>query len=321
MMSFPAPRPVAVNGITLAVHEAGPAGAATTVVLCHGFPELAFSWRHQVAALAAAGYRVVAPDMRGFGGSSRPEPVEAYAMSEITADMAGLLDALGVEEAVFLGHDWGGAVVWAMGLAYPERTAGIIALNTPFMPRMEVDFLSVLVQARGAATYMNAFQEPGLAEAVLGKDVEATFRATMRRRGLTLDEFFTQPPEVQAIPIGIFIGDPPVLGAPLLSEDELAVFVETYRRTGFTGGLNWYRNIRRSWEQAAGAPTNVVAPALMISAADDFFLPPVMTEGMEQHVPDLEKHIIADCGHWTQQEQPEETNRLILDWLGRRFPA
>jgi pimeloyl-ACP methyl ester carboxylesterase len=286
--------------------------------MCHGFPELAYTWRHQLAALAEAGYHAVAPDMRGFGATGGPPETDAYDQPHVEGDMVGLLDALGVEKAIFLGHDWGGAIVWGMGLRHSERTAGVIGLNTPMFPRGEGDFLEQLAVVKGPSNYMLAFQEPGRAEAVLEADVEHTFRSMLRRPGLLLEEL---PPELQALPMSILVGDPPIFGEEILTEEELSVYVEAYRRTGFTGGLNWYRNIHRSWELSAGQPTNVMVPSLMISATNDIFLPTVLSEGMEQHVPDLEKHLIHDCGHWVQHEKPEEVNRLILNWLRRRFPV
>src|SRR2546428_690317 len=195
-------------GITLSVHEAG---AGPAVVLCHGFPELAYSWRHQFPALAAAGFRVIAPDQRGYGGSDAPEPIEAYDLERLTGDLVALLDALGLDRAVFVGPDWGGFVAWAMPVLHPDRGAGVIGVNTPYMAL-------------------------------------PTTRVLPRARTLAL-------------------------------------------------------------------------PCLMITAEWDFALPPELAAGMPALCSDLEMHLIRECGHWTQQERPEELNLLMTDWLVRRFRA
>ena len=314
--AMPPVRHVSTNGITMGVYEAG---AGVPVVFSHGFPELAFSWRHQIKALADNGFHAIAPDQRGFGATDTPPSPDAYHMGELTADMVGLLDALGLEKAIFCGHDWGGALVWAMAQFHPDRVAGVIALNTPHFPRTDQNPYELLRAARGDTMYMVTFQEPGVAEALLEKDVEATFRATMRRGRYSMDEFMALPAAVQAIPASVFLGDPDVMGEGFLSEDELAVYVEAYRRNGFRGPLNWYRNFKKNWDLGAGKSSRIEVPCLMIAAERDFFLPPSMIDGMEDWIPDLEKHVIAGSGHWTQQEKPEETNRLMLDWLKRRF--
>ncbi len=318
---FPAPRLIKTNGATLSVHMAGPE-TGPALVFCHGFPELGYSWRYQVAALGAAGFRTIAPDLRGYGGSSPLGSVEDGAIDVHVADMVGLLDALGIDKAIFVGHDWGGALVWAMPQAHPERTAGVIALNTPFVGRGETDFLSIVEQLRGPTNYMVRFQEREVPDAWLAANVEKVFRGFMRQCGVTQAEFAAQPAEVQALPLGLLVGEPQLLGAPLMPDVELSTFIEAYRRTGFFGGLAWYRNIRRNWEISAGWPSvnKVAQPSLFIIAADDYYIPPFMSEGMEDFVPDLERHTIARCFHWTQQEHPETVNRLMADWLGRRFP-
>jgi pimeloyl-ACP methyl ester carboxylesterase len=319
--AFPAPRRIETNGATLSVHVAGP-DTGPALVFCHGFPELAFSWRHQVAALGAAGFRAIAPDLRGYGGSTPLKSVEEGALDVHVGDMTGLLDALGVEKAIFVGHDWGGALVWAMPQARPERTAGVISLNTPFVGHGEIDLLTIVREMRGPTNYMVRFQEAEKPDAFLAANVERVFPAFMRRCGVTLEEFAQQPAAVQALPLELFVGEPQLLGAPLMEPAELATFIDAYKRTGFFGGLAWYRNMRRNWEIAGTWPkvNKVDVPSLFIMAADDYYIPPAMSEGMEAFVPDLERHLIPRCFHWTQQEHPDEVNRLMLDWLKRRFP-
>ena len=322
-----------VNGIEMAYYEAGPREGAP-VILCHGFPELAFSWRHQLKALADAGRWVIAPDQRGYGLTSRPDAVTDYDMEHLTGDLVGLLDHLGVGKAIFCGHDWGGIIVWQMPLLHPERTAGVIGLNTPFMARAPADPIDIMRRRFGEDMYIVHFQKPGEADAVLDADVGKAMGFFMRRPapdtpaatgGLSAN--FTgraeeAPPESTFALIKMLqMYDPAVDPRPeLLTKDEMAAFVESFERTGFTGGINWYRNFTRNWEQAQGIDQQVRVPSLMVMAEKDAVLPPSATDGMEAFVPDLEKALIKGSGHWTQQEKPDEVNKVIRDWLDRRFP-
>lgn len=310
-----------VNGVEIAYYEAGPRTGAP-VVLCHGFPELAFSWRRQIRALADAGYWVIAPDQRGYGLSSAPEGVEAYDIDHLTGDLVGLLDHLGVEKAIFCGHDWGGIVVWQMPLLHPSRVAGVIGLNTPFLPRAPADPIAIFRHRFGPDMYIVWFQAPEEPEAVLGADVGKTMRFFMRRpRAL---QQAAEPPEggsTFAFRDLLRQWDGSDDGAPLLSAEELAVFVEAFERSGFGGPVNWYRNFTRNWERSAGLPQRIDGiPCLMITAELDAVLTPEMAEPMKTLVGDLEMHMVHGSGHWTQQEKPDEVNRLILDWMDRRFP-
>lgn len=322
MIQFPAPRMIRTNGIDMAVYEAGPENGFP-VVLCHGFPELAFSWRHQLPALAAAGYRVIAPDQRGYGGTSRPAGVTEYDMAHLTGDLTGLLDALDIHRAVFCGHDWGGAVAWAMPLYCPSVVSGVIGVNTPFLPRAPADPIALLRARFGDNMYMVFFQKPGEADDILARDVGKTFRFFMRKNVMTAADWAKLPPEGRNLELlqALQLDETWWRGEVLLDAEEMQVFVDSYTRTGFTGGINWYRNITRNWQLSEHFEQRVGVPALMISAEDDVVLPPSLADGMERFVPDLEKVLIRDSGHWTQQEKPEETNRAMLDWLTRRFPA
>ena len=320
MVSFPEPRMVRTNGIDMAVYEAGPKNGFP-VVLCHGFPELAYSWRYQLPALAAAGFRAIAPDQRGYGRTSRPADVQAYDMPHLTGDLAGLLDALELEKAVFCGHDWGGLVVWQMPLYHEKRVAGVIGVNTPFLPRAPIDPIAGMRAVFGEDMYIVYFQKPGIADAVLSNDVAKSFRFFMRKNGMRAEDYAKLPQEQRRLALvhALQTDEKNWPGEPLMPEDEQNVFVDTYKRTGFTGGINWYRNITRNWEISANQEQKVRVPGLMIMAEDDVVLSPAMADGMEQYVPDLERVLIKRCGHWTQQEHPEETNRAIIDWLKRRF--
>lgn len=305
---------VEVNGITLSVHEAGEGPA---VVFSHGFPELAYSWRHQLPAVADSGFRAVAPDQRGYGATDRPSAVTDFDIFHLTDDLAGMLDALDIDRAVLVGHDWGGFVVWQMALLHPDRVMGVVGVNTPYVPRFPVKPTELFKMMGGENHYIVWFQTPAVPDRALAENVEALFRRMMRT---------SVPPEqlieaaggsadfVEAIVNG------PDLGTELLSEDELVVYVETFRNTGFTGALNWYRNFDHNWAETPdldGATIDV--PCLMVTAEWDPVLTPAMAEIMPSFVPDLETHMIERCGHWTQQEHPEALNRLLTDWLTRRF--
>jgi pimeloyl-ACP methyl ester carboxylesterase len=319
MAAFPEPTMIKTNGIDMAVYEAGPK-TGVPVVLCHGFPELAYSWRHQLPALGAAGFRVLAPDQRGYGRTSRPEKIEDYDMAHLTDDLAGLLDAMGIESAIFVGHDWGGIVVWAMPLMHPRRVRGVIGVNTPFLPRAPMDPIQLMKARWGDEMYIVYFQKPGEADAVLGKDVGRAFRFFMRK-GSSAEEFAKRPLEEQNLALvkALQTDESKWPGKSLLTDEEMKFFVDSYKRTGFTGGINWYRNFSRNWKLSEGLEQKVRVPGLMIMAEDDVVLTPAMADGMEQHVPDLEKALIKKCGHWTQQEHPDEVNRIMITWLKKRF--
>jgi pimeloyl-ACP methyl ester carboxylesterase len=309
-------RVVETNGIRMAVLDRGEGPA---VVLCHGFPELAYSWRHQVPALVAAGFHALVPDQRGYGATDRPGDVATYDIHHLTGDLVGLLDALEVERAVFVGHDWGGAVVWMMPLLHPARTAGVVGVNTPYLPRPPLPPVSLLKMMFGDDYYVVHFQQPGVADEGLGRQVRRVFTQLMRG-GI--------PPEMLATLIAergmrnmvqIVEGEEGP-GEPVVTEDELRVYVETFERTGFTGGINWYRNIDHNWETTAHTDgMQITVPSLMVVAEWDPVLRPELTEPMKALVPDLEIATILRCGHWTQAERPDELNRILVDWLTRRF--
>lgn len=308
------------NGIRMAYYEVGPR-TGVPVIFCHGFPELAFSWRHQLRAFEAAGVWAIAPDQRGYGLTGGPEGHENYDLEHLTGDLAGLLDALGIEKAIFCGHDWGGMVVWDMALRQPTRVAGVIGVNTPFLPRGPVDPIVAMRAVFGEAMYIVWFQQPGVADAALGADPERSIRFFMRKPMMTLAEYEKLPAEMRTLALGdaLKLYDAGSDEMQLLTDDEVQAFAETFAATGFTGGINWYRNFTRNWESTAGRTEHVPVPSLMIMAENDVVLSPAMTTGMEAYVPDLERYLVKESGHWTQQEKPEEVSKALLDWLGRRF--
>jgi epoxide hydrolase A/B len=309
---FPDGRRVATNGIELVVHDEGD---GPVVLLLHGFPELAYSWRHQLPALVAAGCRVVAPDQRGYGGSDAPEDSRDYSMRTLVADVIGLLDRLDIAHATVVGHDFGGMVAWHSAVYAPDRITAVASLCTPHGPRGRTDIVESYRRRYGPTHYMTTFQVPGLAEAIFEADLERTFSEMFRGVGVSLDEFRALPSEVQALPMGLFIGEPQLFGRPLVSVDDLGVYVDAYRASGFRGPLSWYRSLSRTWEEAEGVDMTVTQPALLIQAADDFFLAPDQRDLTSEYATRLERHVVTDCGHWMQQERPEEINAILLRWL------
>jgi len=317
---FPEPKYVETNGIRMAYYEQG---EGFPVIFSHGFPELAYSWRYQMKALADAGFRAIAPDQRGYGLTDQPDELTSYDMQHLTADLVGLMDALNIDKAVFCGHDWGGAVVWGMGMLHPERVAGIIGVNTPHNPRSPLAPVELLTRMRGENNYIVTFQEPHTAEKALEADVEKTFRLFLRKNGTTAKEFAKLPadaPERSFDLLSMLKADSSSLaGETLIGDDDLQVYIDTFTKTGFRGGVNWYRNIDRNWKMTEGVSSKIDKPCLYVGAEDDVVLPPSMAANMGALIPDLEKKVILECGHWTQQEKPDELNAILIDWLTRKF--
>jgi len=323
-LQMPSLRRAPVNGLDMAYYEVGPRQGAP-VIFCHGFPEIAFSWRHQLKAFEAAGRWAVAPDQRGYGLTTGPAGVADCDMEHLTGDLVGLLDHLGVEKAIFCGHDWGGFVVWQMPLMHPDRCAGVIGLNTPFLARYPIEPIELFRRAYGEEMYIVKFQPPGEAEAILEENVEKSMRFFMRRPAPATPENVSQPKAdgrpAFALLEALQAFDTADNANQLLTPEQLAVFVDSFERSGFTGGVNWYRNFTRNWERSGHLPTRIDGPpCLMIMAENDAVLPPSMADGMEERVGDLEKALIRGSGHWTQQEKPQEVSGVILDWMDRRFP-
>lgn len=299
---------VSVNGVQLEVFEAGRQNAGNPIVLCHGWPEHAFSWRHQMPALAAAGYHVIVPNQRGYGNSSRPAEVTDYDIAHLSGDLVALLDHYGYQNATFVGHDWGAMVVWGLTLLHPDRVHAVINLSLPYQERGEQPWIEFMEAVLGGDFYFVHFnRQPGVADAVLD---ENTFRflRNMYRKNVPL-----AAPEPGMMMINLANAEAP-RGEPLMSDDELAVFVAAFEESGFAGSINWYRNLDRNWRLLADVDPIIHQPTLMIYGERDTIQP---SEKLTEFVPGAEV-LTLDCGHWIQQEKPAETNRAMLTWLGRR---
>ena len=281
-------RYVVSNGIRIFCWEEGD---GPLVLMLHGFPEFSYSWRHQMGPISQAGYRAVAIDLPGFARSDKPDV--SYDVEWVAATIDGVIAGLGYEDAVVIGHDWGGLVLWPFARLYPDRVRALVGLNVPDLPRYDMP-PTELFKTIGSnkVQYILDFQDPGI-EAQIYQDLEGFIR--------------------------LFFQGPATVKKEAFPDDVIAVYVDQMRTEGaITPPLEYYRNMDRNWELAAHFDDRKIeAPALLISARDDPVLPPELADGMEARVPDLEKVVIEDCGHWTQQEQPEETNKHILRFLER----
>ena len=305
------------NGIHMRYAEIG---SGPLVLFCHGWPESWYSWRHQLTAVAAAGFRCVAPDMRGYGGTQAPEPIEAYTLFNLVGDMAELVKALGESRAVIVGHDWGAPVAWHAALWRPDLFPAVCAMSVPYAPPGYVDILSALEKLGITDFYLQYFQKPGVPEAELQQDI----RGALRRLYYTASgDLAEQGKGFGRLPTGTLLGntvDPAALPG-WLAEADLDYYAGEFARAGFRGGLNWYRNLRRNWELMGpwrGQP--IRQPSLFIAGSRDgvlkFPAAQAQLDAYPQTLPGLRgSHILDGAGHWVQQERPAEVNRLFVDFL------
>ncbi len=316
-------RTIETNGIKMHIAEAG---KGPLVVMCHGWPESWYSWRHQLIALAEAGYHAVAPDQRGYGQTECPEEIDQYTLLHLVGDLVGLLDALGEPTAVVAGHDWGAPVAWHAALLRPDRFEAVIGLSVPFRPRGLVRPTSVMPQTPQAQFYQLYFQKPGEAEAEFERDPRRSIRQV---RYWGSGNAPRRPPSPDKGPAGMvprgggFLTpvEAPATLPPWLLESDVDYVADQFRQVGFRGGLNWYRNIDRNWELLAPwANAKVTVPALYVAGDRDMV---VAFQGMDKLLPALRQYIpqlrdiimLPECGHWTQQERPAEVNAAMIGFL------
>ena len=304
-IDFPKPSLITVNGIHLEVFEAGKQNKGNPIILCHGFPENAFSWRFQIPELVRAGYHVIVPNQRGYGNSSCPTEVIAYDIHHLTSDMVAILDYFEYKDAIFIGHDWGANVVWNLALLHPERVKKIINLALPYQVRGEKPWIEWMEEIFGEDNYFVHFnRQQGVADAILDQN-KSNFL-----RNLFLKNMPLAPPEPGMLMINLAKAEKPI-GEPLMSESELEVYVSAFESSGFTCGINWYRNLDRNWHLLADVNPIINHPTLMIYGEKDII---PKFENLTDFVPNADVCSI-DCGHCIQQEKPEETNKAILKWL------
>nr|XP_004562588.1 bifunctional epoxide hydrolase 2 [Maylandia zebra] len=291
-------------------------GSGPPVLLCHGFPESWYSWRYQIPALAAAGFRVLALDMKGYGESTAPPDIEEYSHEELCKELVVFLDKMSIPQVTLVGHDWGGSLVWAMARFYPERIRAVASLNTPMFKLNPLVPAFERLKAIPIFDYQVYFQTPGVAEAELEKDLERTFKI-----------FFSSSSEAKGRPPlstagvcargGLFVGLPEQIPrSSMLTEADLQYYASQYKERGFRGPLNWYRNSDANWKWMCSRPfEKLLMPTMMLTAGKDPVLLPSFTKGMEDSMPNLTRGHIEECGHWTQMEKPAETNKILISWL------
>jgi len=310
-------------GITLDVFEAGRPGDPV-VVLLHGFPESADAWRHQLGPIADAGYHVLAPDQRGYGESSSPEGVAAYGMEHLTDDVCGLLDAVGAEQAVVVGHDFGGLVAWAMGLLHPGRCRGLHVAAAP-LPRWPALPTTVLRERHGDRFfYILYFQEPDTPEAELDADPARFLRSMI---WLVAGESGGQPLS-STLPLAgtrliesleTALGRSPDDLPPWLAPEDFETLVGKFRASGFAGPVNWYRNFDHNYAVTGEIPPSVLSmpTAFVVGDRDPVYGRPGLLEQITADLPTCEVSVLPGIGHWIQQEAPEEFTRSVLTFLDR----
>jgi pimeloyl-ACP methyl ester carboxylesterase len=307
-------RRVATNGIELNIAEAG---EGPLVLLLHGFPESWYSWRHQLPALADAGYHAVAPDMRGYGKSDKPHEVKAYNQVEVVNDIIGLIPALGYETAIVFGHDWGAPTAWSTALHHPDKVTAVGALSVPFSPRADVPPLDRMRELfKGMFFYQLYFQEPGVAEAEWEANVRVNLRKFFYLGSAAFDRNFIAPKAEDADLLSD-IEDPGTLG-DWCNERDLDFYSAEFEASGFRGPLNYYRNHNLTWELTEGAPTVIEQPALFVAGEKDgvILMAAEALEKLPERVTNLRTNkLIPEVGHWTQQEAPEPVNQYMLEFL------
>ena len=317
MTLFNTPQYYRHDGFKLAYYDTGPKDGVP-ILLIHGWPELAFSWSNQMPVLAQAGYRAIAVDLRGFGQSDAPRGVHHYSITQIVADLEALLDHLHIPKVVLLGHDWGGIIVWHAARFLSNRVSHVISVSTPHVKLAPIDPIKIFRTRFGDDHYfVDFYDHVGRADALFATDVDAFFKLMFRStpRGSTLEAEHTHIPKKYA---EYLTAGAPDLPGQFMPPKDRDYYVRSYQRSGFHGGINLYRNTSPNWRLGQGISLHIPQPSLMISAREDLFLPPETTSHMDEIIPDLERHIIENCGHWVMWEQPKILNALLLDWLSRR---
>jgi pimeloyl-ACP methyl ester carboxylesterase len=312
-------RRVATNGIHLNVAEQG---EGPLVLLLHGFPESWYSWRHQFAPLAAAGYHVVAPDMRGYGKSDKPTEISAYNQVEVVNDIIGLIPALGYQTAVVIGHDWGAPTAWSTALHHPDKVTAVGALSVPFTPRAEhAPMATMRAMFKDMFFYQLYFQEPGVAEAEFEKDIRQALRKFLYLGSGNADLSGLKPKPADADLLSD-LPDPAVL-PDWLTEADLDFYTAEFTRSTLRGPLNYYRNHDLTWELTKGAPTKILQPAMFVAGERDgvIMMAAEALKKLPENVPNLLiNELIPGIGHWTQQEAPDEVNDAMLRFLAKVSP-
>lgn len=325
---FPDAEFVQLDDVQMAVYRAGPdwrTAEKPPVVLMHGFPELAYSWRYQMAALAQAGYPVLVPDMLGYGQSDKPADVNRYRTQRMAQDMGRLLDHYGMQKAVFIGHDWGALLLWMLPFVIADRVLGYGGLNVGYVHDYPADPIELMRARFGDDMYIVSFQSAGQADAYLNSHVEMTLRYFFRQSGgrspappVKSHEKNLELIKAMACPMEDWGG------VPLMADADFNVYKQAFTQGGFEGPLHWYRNLSQNWHDkrkllAAGGRVPISSPCLMITADKDHACPPYLADGMPEYWSNLTRHDLVNCGHWSMQEKTQEVNDTLLTWLDQNF--
>jgi pimeloyl-ACP methyl ester carboxylesterase len=320
---------VDVNDVKLAVYRHGPDHRETdkpAIVFLHGFPELAYSWRAQMQAFGDAGYPVFAPDQRGYGKSDKPEGVENYTMAHLTGDIEGLLDHYGIEQAVFVGHDWGAIILWSLPLYMNDRILGLAGLNVAHVAHYRDDPIKLFEGRFGPDMYIVRFQKEGACEPILEANVRDTVRFFMRVPGGDRDLEKKPSKQTESLDmLGMLQKGEEHWGGNLLLDDaEMQIYIDAFEQGGYTAPLHWYRNMPGNWQAEKkylkdGVLPVIEKPSLMITADMDRACPPYLAKGMEERVKPLTLVELKGCGHWSQQQMPDAVNKAVAGWLDEYF--
>jgi pimeloyl-ACP methyl ester carboxylesterase len=318
-----------VNGVELDVYESGPAGGSV-VILSHGFPEAAHSWRHTLPALGAAGYHAIAPDQRGYGRSSKPSRVEDYGIRQLCGDLLGLLDETGQEQAVFVGHDWGALIVWELARLFPSRVRGVVGVSVPFVAWPGPPTQLMRMMFGDNFFYILYFQQVGPPEAELEADVRRTMSKVLwGASGAGFAPRIGQPLELRPMAGTGFLtqmADPPALPwdgpeGPWLTAADLDRYTDLFTASGFFGPVSYYRNLDANYEivKDVGGPERLTMPSAFIGGAQDpvLVMDPSGLERMKGLADFRGSTLIDGVGHWTQQEAPSAFNQALLAFLGQ----
>lgn len=320
---FSSPNFVNVNGIKLAYYEKG---EGVPVVFCHGFPELAFTWRHQIETLSINGYRAIAPDLRGYGLTQSPNNIEDYTVPKICDDLVGLLDHLDLDKAIFCGHDWGGFIVQSIAFLYPQRCLGVINIGAPhaFRPEYAVELPSESVPVIDKVAFNQFLQTPLISEKLLNENVEKFFTTFMRSKFFHASYLRSLPTSSAERKMDL----PKILkkeilpGKLFLSNEELEFYVRAFQKSGFNGSINWYRAMELSWHELSkkGGTYEVEFPYLYLWPNEDPINQLGLSVNMESFIHKLESVELKNCGHFPSEENPEKLSAEILVWLQKNFP-
>jgi len=328
MKNFPSPKYISISApdgghINIAVYDAPISDEIRDankdpIILIHGWPELAYSWKNQMEVLAETGRRVLAIDLKGFGRSDTPHNVAQYDMRHITDDLANLLGVLEIKRAIFCGHDWGGAIVWAMGVLKPDLVCGVISICTPHLPAPPVAPISILKKRFGDLHYFVQFQEPDIPEQTFTGHEELLFNICFRKPPAR-HKWPNLIPDIYDLPGRLKKGAPVPIEQLVVSEESIQFYIEAFQKSGFHGGINIYRNVDQNWAYMKEKNLVIEKPCLWVGAELDIFIPPEAAAPMKELIPNLTQEVIPKCGHWVMWEQPKKLNTILSTWLEKNF--